>query len=390
MSRSRLLFFLLSALLVLPLLTSTFLRAADDDEEDSIYKYLSVFTEVLGLVRQAYVEPVDMDELMDGAFRGTSDALDPFSVYVPAEQVESFLKARKVGTRHSGLLLIYERGIAYVAGVTDGSPAVDAGIKVGDIVARIQSRSTQGMTLWELQQMLAGAPGTAVDVEFLRQGERHEASFELRSFEAPGATYEEIRGVGVLRIASFEVGTVEEVARILAAEAQNHSKLLIDVRGVAMGVPTAAYQLSELFASGELGALVGRGGTVQAFSASAEPRWQGEIAILVDRGTVGAAEILATVLRQKLGAGLVGEKTFGYAGRQELAVLSSGAYLVLADAFYAGPDLEPLDKGLEPDHLVNRFALRFEERDSPLEDLILERGLRYILGEEDQPEKSAA
>ena len=97
MSRSRILFFFLSAVVVFPLLAATLLRAAatgqSQPEEDSFYKYLAVFSETLGLVRQAYVDEPDMDTLMAGALDGTTDALDPFSLYVPASEVSGYLQA---------------------------------------------------------------------------------------------------------------------------------------------------------------------------------------------------------------------------------------------------------------------------------------------------------
>ena len=75
--------------------------------------------------------------------------------------------------------------------------------------------------------------------------------------------------------------------------------------------------------------------------------------ILVDRGTLGAAEVFATVLRQKQKAELVGERTFGHAGRQGTAELSSGGRLLFTEAFYTGPDKKPLNEALKPDLLVD-------------------------------------
>jgi carboxyl-terminal processing protease len=152
MSRSRILFFLISAILVFPLLAATLLRAADatqaQPEEDSFYKYLAVFSETLGLVRQAYVDEPDMDTLMAGALDGTTDALDPFSLYVPASEVSKFLQAETVGKRLSGLTLLKERGIAYVVAVEKGSPGDKADVKAGDIVAKMDGRSTRLMPIW--------------------------------------------------------------------------------------------------------------------------------------------------------------------------------------------------------------------------------------------------
>jgi len=112
--------------------------------------------------------------------------------------------------------------------------------------------------------------------------------------------------------------------------------------------------------------------------------------LLVDRGTLGAAEVFATVLRQKVKAELVGERTFGHAGRQAVADLSSGGRLLFTDAFYTGPDKKPLKEALKPDLLVDERSRTYLEKDVPIGDLILRRGVHRLLGEDAEPAKKAA
>jgi carboxyl-terminal processing protease len=383
MTRVRLLFLLLSAALVLPLVTGTLLGAAERDEsprEDSFYKYLSVFSEVLSLVRQAYVEPAAVDTLMSGALDGTTDALDPFSVYIPARQVEDYLQARTVGRRHSGLELLKLRGVAYVVAAEKGSPAQAAGIQAGDIVSEIEGRSTRLMPLWEIQEILAGRTGTKIDFELIRLGEPKTVAFELKDFDNPPAAVERVEGEPLLRVPAFDAETAGQVRQALAGLG-GAPRLLVDLRGVGGGDPDAAYKVAELFARGELGALLQKGERIEGFDGAEAPVWQGKVVVLVDRGTLGPAEILATVLRQKMKAELVGEPTFGYAGRQATVELSSHGRLLFTDAFYSGPDRAPINDGLEPDVLVNERTRTFLEKDVPLDDLILQRGLRRLRGE---------
>jgi len=395
MSRSRIFFFLLSAIIVFPLLAATLLRAADttpaQPEEDSFYKYLAVFSETLGLVRQAYVDEPDMDTLMAGALDGTTDALDPFSLYVPASEVTGFLQAETVGKRYSGLTLLKERGIAYVVAVEKGSPGDQAQVRAGDIVAKINDRSTRLMPIWEIEELLAGKPGTKIAMELIRVGEPVQVAFELKPFDPPPASLEEVEGVPMLRIPSFDPKTAADVKAILTKEpGRIKDKLLIDLRGVSSGDPEAAYATAQLFTSGDLGTLKRRSEELRTFRADDRPAWQGKTVILVDRGTLGAAEIFATVLRQKEKAELVGERTFGHAGRQGSAELSSGGRLLFTEAFYTGPDKQPLNKALKPDLLVDDRSRTYLEKDTPLGELILRRGVRRLLGQEPETEAKAA
>ncbi|HUF79317.1 MAG TPA: S41 family peptidase, partial [Thermoanaerobaculia bacterium] len=118
------------------------------------------------------------------------------------------------------------------------------------------------------------------------------------------------------------------------------------------------------------------------------PSWSGRLVVLTDRATLGPAEVLAAVLRQKAGAELVGQRTFGNAGRQAMVEMSSGAVLFLADAFYTGPDLEPLDEPLEPDVRVESRLRPVADTgaDEERPDAVLEKGLEILR----QPAEKAA
>lgn len=395
MSRSRIVFFLVSSMLVLPMLADTLLRAADRAEkpdEDSFYKYLSVFTEVLGLVRQAYVDSPEMDVLMSGALDGTTDALDPFSLYVPPDQVETYLAARAVSRRQSGLILLKEHGIVYVVATEKGSPAELAGVKPGDIVAKVGDRTTRIMPLWEMQEAMAAKPGTKVALELIRLGEAVPTTIELKAFDPPPVSLTEVDGVPLLRIPSFEKETAAQVKTALegVAGAKSRQGLLIDLRGVSSGEPEEAYETAELFANGDLGALLRRDKELETFRGTDKPVWQGRIVVLVDRSTLGAGEVLASILRQKLKAELVGERTFGHAGRLGTAELSNGGRLLFTEAFFTGPDKAPLKEALKPDLLVDERSRTYLEKDVPMTELILRRGIHRLLGDEAETAQKAA
>jgi len=200
-----------------------------------------------------------------------------------------------------------------------------------------------------------------------------------------------VDGVTKLRIATFDGQTADQVRQLLAASAERTRKgLLIDLRGVSSGDPEAAYATAKLFATGDLGILKRRAEEVQTFAADGPAAWQGRVVILVDRGTLGASEILATVLRQKVKAELVGERTFGYAGRQGMAELSTGGRLLYTEAFYTGPDKKPIREAIRPDLLVDERVRTYLEKDVPMTELILRRGVQRLLGGGQEAEQKAA
>ncbi len=390
MSHSRLVFVAVSGVLVLSILSGTLFGASALDgeaEEGSIYKYLSVFTEVLRLVRQAYVDETDVRTLMHGAFEGAPDALDPFSMYVPEEGIESFVAAREVGSRRSGIRIVKERGVAYVVAVQDEGPAAEIGIQRGDIVAEMDGLSTRGLPLWRIEEQLAAEVGTEIELEILRAGETRDLVLELSDFSPPLASLEQVEGTPLLRIASFAPEAVAKIRGLL--EGVVGSKMLIDVRGVAWGDTESAYDVAKLFASGELGSLVNRHGRLQTFKADGAATWLGSLVLLVDRGAQGPAEVFAKVLQQSSGAKLVGQPTFGHAGRSRVVELNAGGSLVITEAFYTGPDGEPLNEAVEPDLMVGNRSRSFKELDESLEDLTLQRGLELLLSDQSEVKKAA-
>jgi carboxyl-terminal processing protease len=438
MTRSRLLFLVCSSLLVLPMLMVLVLSAVpargqaadlrkegrsgrgpngghgangEEDTFDTYLKYLKVFSEVLGLVRDTYVDEPNTDVLMAGALEGVTDAMDPFSVYVPGPAVAGYVKALATGKSLSGLALLKERGATLVMAVEKGSPADAAGLKVGDLVAKLDGNSTRTTPLWEMQEALAGAPGTKVTLEVIRLGAPVQANFDLKQFTPPAVSVSEVGEVGeapakngatgkdakerqdrrdtktatVLRIPSFSAETAVQVRGELGprgtAGTPATNKLVIDLRGVSSGDPEQAYEVAKLFTGGELGAMMRRKQELRSFESTDTPLWQGRLMVLVDRGTAGPAEVFATVLRQRAGAELVGERTLGYAGHRATADLSTGSRLFFTDAFYTGPDKKPINESLKPDLLVSERNRTFLEKDVPMSELILRRGVHHLLNE---------
>ncbi|QQR75700.1 MAG: PDZ domain-containing protein [Holophagales bacterium] len=397
--RRRLVFLLLSLAVVTPFIVAASQAAGAakegskeagkvEVEDDSIFKYLTVFTEVLGLVRSAYVEPTEPEVLMTSALDGTVDALDPFASFVPASAAQKFGEAARVGASRSGLRLARERGMVFVATVDEGGPAAKSGVAVGDILAKLDGASSRQMPFWEIEARFAAAEGTHVDSEWIRRGEMKKVDLVLASFAAAAPSLSESRGVPVLHLPQLTSATVAQVRELLAA--QHPTRLVFDLRGTTGSDPRAAFDLGALFADGELGQLKVRDKSVETFTDTTPNLFAGEMVALVDRSTVGPAEVLAALLQQRAGARLVGERTFGYAGRQETVTLSDGSRLRLATGFYTGPDGKPISTGLSPDLSVDESTRRFGEKDEPLGELILRKGVGLLLGEEKLPEKKAA
>jgi len=246
------------------------------------------------------------------------------------------------------------------------------------------------MPLWNIHQVLAATPGTGVALELLRDGAPSAAEFELAEFdhEPPALTMSD--GIAILRLPALDEASVTAVRdQLEELRSGGTEKLLLDLRNSVSAEPEAGYAMARLFADGSLGSLSQGESVIQSFESDSGPVWDGEVAVLVGRGSFGAAEVLASVLRESLGAQLVGQVSFGHAGRSNFVPLSNGAHLLLTDAYYSGPGGEPLSEGLEPDVVVGARQRRFAEKDLTLEDLTIRRGLELLSGSDEQLEEVA-
>lgn len=367
------------AVLLLAALAAGGLRpgpAAAGDAQDSLDRQLPVFTEVLSLVRRAYVEEPDVAALFAGSFEGIADGLDPLAHYVPAAAAATFLATREAGVSGSGLRVIRDRGIPYVLAVARASPAA-AAVRSGDILTRIDGDDARHLAIWQILTRLAGEPGSRLDLEILRGGEVRQVTLTLAAGEAPAAVLVEREGIPVLRPGRFDGAMVDAVRQRLGElRLAGAPRLIVDLRDLAGGDPESAYATAGSLVQGELGRLVRRGNTLRTFVGEEAPLWSGRLVVLVNRASQGPAEILAAVLAQGAGAELVGEPTFGHAGREVVRRLSGGALLCLTDAFFTGPDGANLDETIEPAVRVRGEVARGGEGETA--DPILERALEWI------------
>ena len=376
--------FMVASVVVTILLTAASWVAAQSRREapapDSLYKYLSVFTEVLQYVRQNYVKETDVDNLMAGAYEGAADSLGPFTTYVPPSRVAEFRRLRQNPAPDTGLYLLRERGWLYVVGVAAGSAAQRAGFERGDLVSKIDGQLTRETQVWQIEQTLAARRGESIPITVLRQGDSKQLKLDVddKSTE-PRVAVQRVREVPVMKIARFDAQTAGAVEQELQKLAAAHvDKLAIDVRGVASGDAEAAYKVADHLVAGDLGTLEARDEVKQRFVAQGEPVWKGRIVVLTDRGTLGAGEVLARVLDEAADATLVGEPTFGHAGHQGQIELQSGALVELTDAFYTGPKGKPLTESIEPDQEVDERSRTLREKDLTLDELILQRAISAL------------
>lgn len=320
---------------------------------DTTYGQLTVFNEVIRMVLDSYVEPVNLDRTMAGAYRGLAEALDGDSAYLDAEQFKAYQEPSHRPLADVGLVLTRRYSFIMVVGTRPDSPARKAGIRTGDLLKTIEGQHTRPIPAEVGERMLQGAPGSSVHLQIMRPG-TDLLDLDLVRERLTGTPPKgEMIGDGLARleIPEFSDLTARQVRDELdGLRASGAHGLVLDLRGTCYGPLDQGVEVARLFVKTGLVAKVS-GRRVADKTFEAEPRdvaWNLPVVVLVDRGTAGAGEILAAALEDSAAAHLVGEQTFGEAGVQQAFPLPEGG-LVLTVAKYLTPKGKPIHgAGLEP------------------------------------------
>ena len=325
------------------------------------YEQLRLFTEVLSIVQNQYVDEVPPKELIYSAIKGTLRGLDPHSSFLDPESYREMQVETSGSFGGLGIEITLKDDVLTVVAPIEGTPAYRAGLQTGDKIVKIDGLVTKDMSLPDAVKRMRGKPGTKVTISVVREGWTEPKDYDI--------TREQIRvqsvrthdlgsGVAYIRLRQFQEQTSSDLDSALDRFVKNGMKsLILDLRNNPGGLLTAAVEVSEKFVDdGKL--VVYTEGRVRnqnmRFSAHAKKTFNGlPMVILVNQGSASASEIVAGALQDWGRAMVVGTQTFGKGSVQTIIPLSDGSGLRLTTAKYFTPKGRSIHgKGITPDIVV--------------------------------------
>ena len=345
--KSKFILIVLSATLAVYTIAGAWLATRAQQPANDPGAQQKIFESVLKHIQDDYVDEPNMEKVRAGALRGLAYGLDPYSTYLTAEQVKDFRAGSKNNQVGLGAELSQVASFLYVVAPVKGSPADQAGVRAGDIIEYIDGKATRDISLYDARQFLNGAPGSEVKLRILRANSQPLTLTVKRGlFRAPAAEARMEAGkIGVLRINSLDNGEGADArARLQELLKQGAQKIVLDLRSVAGGEIQEGVTVANFFIhDGQIAKTIGREQKVLK-SFEADPRvavFNGPVVVLIDTGTAGAAEVVASAFLEDKRGDVVGEKSFGAGAEQELFTLRDGDGLLLTTVKWASGSGKP-------------------------------------------------
>jgi len=311
-----------------------------------LYQKLNAFQEIINLVNEHYVDPIEWDDIMEGAFNGLLETLDPHSNYISKEQFERIDEMFTGKFQGIGIEFdIIDDWITVIAPIA-GSPSEHVGLRPGDKIVEIEGESAYKFTQTQVMESLRGPKGSSVNIKVRRPGYEKDLDFIIVRDNIP--IYSVLASImldektGYILVNRFSSTTAAEVDRALAElEAEGISQLILDLRNNSGGYLEQAVQIVDMFVAGEdtLVFTKGRTGDMNqvhlGHKLGTHPQYP--VIVLINRGSASASEIVAGAL-QDLDRGLiVGETSFGKGLVQRQWELSDGSAVRITVGRYYTP-----------------------------------------------------
>jgi len=353
--------FVIGSLLVVLTLSIGGTVASKSNDSSATYEQLKLFTEVLSIVQNQYVDEVPATDLVYSAIKGTLRGLDPHSSFLDPDNYREMQVETTGSFGGLGIEITLRDDVLTIVAPIEGTPAYRVGLQTGDRIIKIDGLSTKDMQLQDAVKRMRGRPGTKVTITVVREGWTEPKDVDI--------TREQIRvhsvrsadlggGIAYVKLRQFQEQTPTDLASALEKASKAGMKaLVLDLRNNPGGLLTAAVEVTEEFIDdGKL--VVYTEGRVRhqnmRFSAHAKKSYPTlPMVVLVNQGSASASEIVAGALQDWGRAIIVGTKTFGKGSVQTIIPLSDGSGLRLTTAKYFTPKGRSIHgTGIAPDIVV--------------------------------------
>lgn len=356
---------------------STGFLISQETRDFRIAKNLDIFFSLFREVNTFYVDEIDPDKFIKAGVDSMLKTLDPYTVYYPESEVDEF-KFMTTG-KYGGIGSLVRAGDDYtvISEIYKGFPADLAGIKAGDLLKKVDGVSLKGFTTEKVSEKLKGNPGTPITLTVERNGKETDYQLKREKISIPPVPYYGMidSKTGYIRFTSFTQDCINDVKSALTdLKSKNPQYIILDLRGNPGGLLTEAVDIVNLFV-GPGNEVVSTKGKVKQFDedfkttkASVDDKIK--LAVLINRGSASASEIVAGAIQDLDRGIIVGQRSYGKGLVQITRPLSYNTQLKVTTAKYyipSGRCIQARDfshpnedgsVGIIPDSLISEFKTK--------------------------------
>lgn len=311
-----------------------------------IAKSLDIFTTLFKEVNAFYVDEVDPKKLIDTGIQGMLQSLDPYTDYIPEEDMEAFSILTTGQYAGIGALIGVINKTPVITNPYYGFPAYRAGLRVGDEFVTIDGKDVKGKSTSEISLALKGKPKTDLEVVVHRPGQKENLKFKIQreKIKISNVVYQGLvdGDIGYIKLDDFTPGAAKEVEdAVVSLKAKGAKKIVLDLRDNPGGLLYEAVNIVNIFIPKGLEVVSTKGKMQEwnkTYSTLNEPiDTKIPVAVLTSSGSASASEIVAGSLQDYDRAILIGQKTFGKGLVQTTRSLSYNTQLKVTTAKYYIP-----------------------------------------------------
>lgn len=317
---------------------------------------LSEFNKAYNHIVGSYVKEVDKEKLIDAAIDGMYSYLnDEYSVYLDKDTSESLEQRLDGEYTGVGIEITSNKndGKILVSKIFEDSPAMDAGLKVGDQLIALDDILLSTKEYTYVSDTIKNSKNDKFKIKYIRDSKEYEVILKRKVVTIDSVTSNEYGNVGYIQIQTFSATTSKQVKNKISKFSNNIDSIVIDLRNNTGGYLSAAYEIADYFvAKGKtIYQLKDKNNKITKYNAkNGVLRSFKGISVLINNYSASASEVLTLALKESADAKIIGVKSYGKGTVQEKDVLSSGAMVKYTTAYWLSPKGNTINGiGISPD-----------------------------------------